>query len=165
MAQYEAGDKLRELKTFIATCVGDEIAQNLTTQMKNTSLSLDSQFLGNGCQLLSMRYHARLVFNNFPHLTYSPAVLFANVGAWLMDHDSDREAGATLANPMIEMTTVDDTHSTIIIDIEFEEPISVTEDVAGPIYWRGKQWRIDAYEIWVAETLGHFTTGLRQTGR
>ncbi|QMV16661.1 phage tail protein [Vibrio spartinae] len=161
MAQYEAGDKLRELKTFITTCVGDEIAQTLTTQMKNISLSLDSQFLGNGCQLLRMRYHARLVFNHFPHLTYSPAVLFANVGAWLMDHDSERETAAILANPVIEMTTVDETYSTIIIEIEFEEPVSVTEDTAGPIYWRGKQWRIDAYEIWVAETLGNFTTGRR----
>ncbi|KUI97250.1 phage tail protein [Vibrio sp. MEBiC08052] len=161
MAQYEAGDKLRNFKTFIESCVGDEIAQTLTSQMKNISLGLDSQSLGNGCQLMRLRYHARLAFNNFPHLTYSPAVLFANVGAWLMDHDPDREMAAVLNNPMIEMTAVDETHSTIVIDVEFEEPVSVTEDAAGPIYWRGKQWRIDTYEIWVAEILGDFTTGRR----
>ncbi|MDW6005496.1 phage tail protein [Vibrio mangrovi] len=161
MAQYEAGDKLRKLKAFIENCVGDEIAQTLTAQMQNISLGLDSKFLGNGCELMRMRYHARLTFNNFPHLAYSPAVLFANVGAWLMDQDPDREAAEVLENPVIEMTTVDDSYSTIAIDIEFEEPVSVTEDAAGPVYWRGKQWRIDAYEIWVAETLGNFTTGRR----
>ncbi|MDW6094213.1 phage tail protein [Vibrio rhizosphaerae] len=161
MAQYEAGEKLRELKTFIDTCVGDEIAQTLTTQMKHIALSLDSQFMGNGCQLMRLRYQASLVFDNFPHLSYSPAVLFANIGAWLMDHDPDREAGEQLANPVIEMTPVDDTHTTISIDVAFEEPVSVTEDATGPIYWRGKQWRIDTYDIWVAETLGNFTTGLR----
>lgn len=151
--QYEAGYKLRDLKAFIETCVGNQIAKRLQCEMSDISLSLNSRHMGQGMDLLLMRYQGEFYFDRFPFRDYSPAVLFCNVGAWLMDNDTERDDGEPLADPEVDVVLEDEHSAEVIITVDFEEPVRVIDDENGPIYWRGKTWRIEEYEIWVAKSL------------
>lgn len=151
--QYETGYKFRDLKAFIETCIGDQIATCLKCKMRDITLSLNSFHMGQGMDLLLMRYQAEFYFDRFPFREYSPAVLFCNVAAWLMDNDIERDDGEPLADPNVDVVLEDENSAEVIITVDFEEPVRVIVDENGPIYWRGQQWSIEGYEIWVAKKL------------
>ncbi|SHO57886.1 phage tail protein [Vibrio quintilis] len=151
--QYQSGYKLRALKTFIDETVGHHIAKHITAEMSDITLRLNSKNMGRGMDLLIMRYTAEFYCDRYPYQKHDPAVLFANVGAWLMDNDRERDDHEPLADPDVDVVIEDEQSAEIILTVEFEEPIRVVEAADGPIYWRGKRWRIEAYEIWVAENI------------
>ncbi|PMJ92854.1 phage tail protein [Vibrio sp. 10N.261.55.A7] len=154
--QYQAGYKLRDLKAFLSQILGEKIAKLMTTEMHEIELVLSTNFMGNGSfEIMTQRYKAELYFDRFPYQDYDPAVLFANVAAWLMDNDSSREENLSeLPDPEIEIVLEDNNKSAeVIIEVMLEEPVKVIEDPQGPIYWRGKQYRIEEHEIWIAEKL------------
>lgn len=155
-AQYEAGYKLRDLKAFLTDRLGKKIAKLMTTEMQEIELVLVSNFMGNGSfEIMTQRYKAEFYFDRFPYQDYDPAVLFANVAAWLMDNDSSREQQRSeLPDPEIEIVLEDNNKSAeVIIEVMLEEPVKVIEDPEGPIYWRGKKYRIEEYDIWTATKL------------
>jgi len=145
--QYQAGYKLRDLKKHIETVVGHRIAKRLNAEMGAITLSLESKDMGHGMNIMSQLYQAEFYFERFPFNEYDPAVLFANIGAWLMDNDQSREDSDYLGDPEIDVTLEDENSAEIIITIDFEEPIKVVEDPNGPILWRGKTWKIEEYRI------------------
>lgn len=153
--QYQAGYKLRDLRAHIELCVGQPIAKLLQAEMADIDLDLSPKNMGDGIHIMNQRYIAEFYFDRFPFKKYDPAVLFANVAAWLMDNDDERyeDLGPDLGEPSIEVVIEDEKNAEIIIQVAFQEPVKVTEDENGPIYWRGKQWSIAAYEVWVAENL------------
>ncbi|MEZ9233251.1 phage tail protein [Vibrio amylolyticus] len=154
--QYQAGYKLRDLKAFISTTLGEKVAKLMTTEMHEIELVLSPNFMGNGSfEIMTQRYKAELYFDRFPYQDYSPAVLFANVAAWLMDNDTSREENLSeLPDPEIEIVLEDNNKSAeVIIEVMLEEPVKVIEDPQGPIYWRGKQYRIEEHDIWTATKL------------
>ncbi|NVJ61823.1 MAG: phage tail protein [Gammaproteobacteria bacterium] len=159
--QYQAGYKLRDLKAFIEERVGDKVAKRMSAEMGEIELVLSPKFMGNGSfQLMIQRYKAEFYFDRFPYKEQSPAVLFANVGGWLMDNDEDREQQLSeLRDPEIEVVLEDDNSAEIIIEVMFEEPVKVIEDPNGPIYWSGKQYRIEEYDIWTATKLKDVVIG------
>ena len=89
--QYKSGYKLRDLKAFIEKIVGERIATRMECEMDSVSLKLTSKHMGNGFDLMHQQYVAEFLFDKFPHTQYDPAVLFANIGAWLMDNDQERD--------------------------------------------------------------------------
>jgi hypothetical protein len=152
--QYQAGYKMRDLKAHIEQCVGKPIASKLDAEMSEIELLLTPKHMGRGMNIAYQRYMAEFYFDRFPFKKYDPAVLFANVAAWLMDNDDEREQQlGELKDPDIEVIIEDENSAEVLIQVRFEEPIKVVEDSEGPIYWMGKQWRIEEYEIWVAERL------------
>ncbi|WP_295894112.1 phage tail protein [uncultured Vibrio sp.] len=156
VTQYQAGYKLRDLKSFLTTVLGDKIAKRMTVEMQEVELILVSSFMGNGSfEIMTQRYKAELYFDRFPYQDYDPAVLFSNIGAWLMDNDSTREQQLSdLADPQIEVVQEDGHNAAeILVEISFEEPVKVIEDPQGAIYWRGQQYRIEEHEIWTATKL------------
>ncbi|KKD01390.1 phage tail protein [Photobacterium halotolerans] len=154
MTQYQAGYKLRDLKAHISQCVGEPIAKHLSAEMSNIELELSPRHMGHGVVLAYQRYTAEFYFDRFPFRKYDPAVLFANVAAWLMDNDSERDQHRQeLGDPSIDVVMEDEHSAEVIIEVTFEEPINLIEDDTGGVFWQGKRWRIAEYEVWVAERL------------
>ncbi|ACP11059.1 phage tail protein [Vibrio cholerae] len=151
--QYQAGYKMRALRKHIEECVGDQIAQRLEAEMTDISLKLLPKHMGNGFNLMQQKYRAEFYFDRFPFKKYDPAVLFANVGAWILDHDLDRAESNGLRDPDIDVVLEDENSAEVLVIIEFEEDIKIIECENGGIKWRGKKWKIAEYEIWVAENL------------
>ena len=85
-------------------------------------------------------------------------MLFANVGAWLMDHDSERFELEDLNDPDVDIVLEDEKCAEVLISVMFEEPVKVVEDSEGAIYWNGKRWNIADYEVWVVENLTDVVT-------
>lgn len=148
--QYQSGYKLRDLKAFLTSVVGDKIAKRMDCEMGTVELNLSPKNMGHGFDLMYQRYSAEFLFDKFPFKEYDPAVLFANIGGWLMDNDSEREDVEALGDPEIDVVIEDENNAEILITVEFEEPVKVIEDLDGSVYWRGKRWRIEEYEIHVA---------------
>jgi len=149
--QYQNGYKLRDLKAFINEIVGAKIATRMDCEMGSVSLRLNPKNMGNGFDLMTQQYVAEFLFDKFPYNQLDPAILFANVGAWLMDNDSSREDSDELGDPEIEIVIEDERSAEVLITIEFEEPVKIIEDTAGPVYFQNKRWRIQEYDVYVAE--------------
>ena len=149
--QYKSGYKLRDLKAFIEKVVGKRIATRMECEMDSVSLKLTTKHMGNGFDLMHQQYVAEFLFEKFPHTQYDPAVLFANIGAWLMDNDSDRDEFDELGDPEVDVVIEDETSAEILITIAFDEPVKIVEDKDGLVYWRGKRWSIQEYDIYIAE--------------
>lgn len=151
---YHVGYKMQALRTFIEQCVGKQIAQKLDAEMGNIELILSPRNMGRGMDIAYQRYTAEFLIDRLPFKKYDPAVLFANVAAWLMDNDDEREEQlGELKDPVIEVVIEDEQNAEVLIQIVFEEPIKIVENENGNIYWRKKRWSIEEYEIWVAENL------------
>ncbi|OCH66712.1 hypothetical protein A6E00_23460 [Vibrio diabolicus] len=153
--QYQAGYKLRDLNEFLISVVGDKIAKRMECEMGKVELKLETKHMGHGFDLLYQRYVADFYFDKFPFKEYDPAVLFANVGAWLMDNDSDRFRIEDLDDPYVDVVLEDEKNAEVLVSVMFEEPVKVAADPDGPIYWNGQRWKIEEYEIWQAERLSH----------
>lgn len=149
--QYKSGYKLRDLKAFIEKIVGERIATRMECEMDSVSLKLTSKHMGNGFDLMHQQYVAEFLFDKFPHTQYDPAVLFANIGAWLMDNDQERDDFEELGDPEVDVVIEDETSAEILLTIVFDEPVKIVEDEHGPVYWNSKRWRIQEYDIYIAE--------------
>ncbi|MGY4028357.1 phage tail protein, partial [Aeromonas rivuli] len=45
-----------------------------------------------------------------------------------------------------------DEHSADIeLEVQFSEPLRITQDSDGPVRWLGKTWTVAPFELWVAE--------------
>lgn len=150
MSTYQAGYKFRDLKQHIETCVGKAIAQRLQTEMVDMELVLGAKNQGRGMDMFTQLYEAEFYFDRFPFNHYSPAVLFAQFVAWLMDNDEGRSESG-VPDPEVAVTMQSDNEAIVVITVPFEEPVQVVEDPNGAITWRGKQWRIDEYPVDTAE--------------
>ncbi|MDE1235783.1 phage tail protein [Vibrio aestuarianus] len=153
MSSYQNGYKMRALKEHIEACVGKQIATRFDAEMTDVSLKLSPKNMGNGFDLLYQKYKAEFYFDRFPFKKYNPAILFANVGAWLLDNDDERFETNELTDPDIDVVLEDEDNAEVLIIIEFEEPVKIVEAENGEIHWRGKRWKIAEYEVWVAQRL------------
>lgn len=158
--QYQAGHKLRDLKAHLISLLGDKIAKRMNCEMGSVQLILSPKHMGNGFNIMVQRYDADFLFEGFPFKEYDPAILFANVGAWLMDHDSERD-DTDLSDPDIEIVMEDESSAEILINLEFEEAVKVIEDPNGLVHWNNKRWSIEAYEVYTAKKLHDVTVNHR----
>ncbi|TQP89053.1 hypothetical protein FLL74_06770 [Vibrio cholerae] len=151
---YRVGYKMQALKAHIEMCVGKHIAQRLDAEMGNIELILTPRHMGNGIEICQQRYLAEFQIDRLPFKKYDPAVLFANVAAWLMDNDTDREDQlGELKDPVIEVVVEDEDSAEVLIQVNFEEPIKLVEAENGNVFWQNKRWNIEEYPVWVAENL------------
>ncbi|APF80478.1 TPA: hypothetical protein I7D81_001241 [Vibrio cholerae] len=150
---YRVGYKMQALKAHIEMCVGKHIAQRLDAEMGDIELILSPKHQGNGMDIANQRYSAEFLIERLPFQKYDPAVLFANVAAWLMDNDPDREDLRELKDPEIGVVIDDENSADVLIQVTFEEPIKLIEDENGNVFWQKKRWKIEEYPVWVAENL------------
>ncbi|WP_063345112.1 phage tail protein [Vibrio jasicida] len=159
---YRVGYKMKALRAHIASCVGEQIAKRMDAEMGGIELMLTPRNQGNGIDIVQQRYVAEFLIERLPFKKFDPAVLFANVAAWLMDNDPDREDTlGELRDPDIDVVVEDESSAEVLIQVVFEEPIKLVKDPEGVIVWRGHKWKIAEYEIWVAENLRDVVTDVR----
>ncbi|ELO1828465.1 phage tail protein [Vibrio cholerae] len=150
--QYQAGYKFIALREHIESCVGENISKRLQTEMVDLEIIMGAKHQGNGVDLFNQLYDAEFYFDRFPFKEYSPAKLFAQFVAWLMDNDPDREE-LGVPDPAVSITVQSETEAIIVVTVGFEEPVKIQEDINGDLEWCGKKWRVDAYPIHIAEKL------------
>lgn len=153
MNQLQNGHKLRDLTAFLTQTLGNKIAKRLSSEMGDIELLINPKFQGTGYDMMVMRYDAEIYVDRFPFNEYDPAVLLANVAAWLMDNDTDRDRFEALSDPQVDITIEDETSAEVIINLFFEEDVKVVEDPKGKIIWRGKTWAIAPYVVNTATRL------------
>ncbi|WP_342609226.1 phage tail protein [Vibrio tritonius] len=160
---YHAGYKMKALRAHVERCLGRRIAQSMSVEMSNIELMLNPRNMGLGVDIAQQRYVAEFLIERLPFQKYDPAILFANVAAWLMDNDEDREEQlGELKDPEIEVVLEDEQTAEVLIQISFEEPIKLVKDAQGPIVWQGQCWSIMQYDVWVAENLREVVTAHAQ---
>ena len=146
---YAPGYMLKALNEFLARKLGAAITKKMTAEMGASELQLTTKNMGQGLNLLVMRYDAEFYWERFPFKKFGVATLYAMLGAWLMDYDNRDEYD--LADPEVDVTIEDENNAELLITVEFREPIMVVEDPDGLIELSGKTYKIAPYEIWVAE--------------
>ncbi|MEJ3672437.1 phage tail protein [Vibrio vulnificus] len=150
--QYQAGYKFQALRAHIEKCVGESISKRLQTEMIDLELIMGAKNQGHGFDLFTQIYEAEFYFDRFPFKEYPPATLFAQFIAWLMDKDSERE-DSSVPDPEVSITVQSETEAIIVVTVPFEEPVKITADPHGDIQWRGGKWKVEEYQINVAEKL------------
>lgn len=103
-----------------------------------------------GMTLYWMKYTAVFDFERFPFTEFDPQVLFANVMAWLYDHDLYRDDHG-LDSPTFDNEAETDRTSTVSIEIEFIEPVDIVLDPQGVIDYMGQKWTLAPHKEWAAE--------------
>ncbi|MCP3941007.1 MAG: phage tail protein [Desulfobacteraceae bacterium] len=113
-------------------------------------LSLCATDLGQGFEIGKFRYDAVFSIERFP--AAQAQLLLAVLAVWIAENDPGRDL-LNLNDPDVDVTLEDEQTAFVQISIEFEEPLSIVPDPAGPITWEGQQWRVDDVPIDVADTV------------
>jgi hypothetical protein len=86
-------------------------------------------------------YTAVIAIERFPHRVHPAELLFAQISAWLIEHDGNR-----FDNQDAKLTTdveiMDDDTADITVSIDFSEEVEIVQDPGGPIYLNGFHWRL-----------------------
>lgn len=86
-------------------------------------------------------YTAVLAIERYPHRRIPAELLFAQISAWLIEHDSERFDNEE-AKISTDVEIMDDETADIEIGIDFIEEVEIVEDAGGPISLDGKRWRL-----------------------
>lgn len=76
--------------------------------------------------------------------------LLAVVLGWIADNDPDRDG---LLDPEVDAEINDNDTADIEISCEFEERLTLIEDLSGPIAFNGRRWRVDIPDIAAAASV------------
>ena len=149
-SQTSAGYYLQGLTQHLNQVIPERQHKYIDCWMENVELMLCSKDQGLGRDIGFISYSAAFSFERFPFKQIDPAVVMANVMAWLMDNDEHRDR-FELNDPKFDVES--ETEDTVLmgLEIEFIEPLMVVEDAEGPIFWDEKRWSLAPYEIWQAE--------------
>lgn len=150
LSQTSAGYYLQGLLQHLKSVLPTRQHKHIECWMEDLELITGAKNQGLGADIGQISYTASFSFERFPFKEIDPAVIMANVIAWLEDNDTQRET-YELNDPSFDVTPTSDTTVEMTLDIEFIEPLMVVQDDAGQITWRGQQWALAPYEIWVAE--------------
>lgn len=106
---------------------------------------------GTGMQVARLAYQAVYLIEGLPFRELDPQLILAQVAAWLQDHDAHREA-YRLGDPEYDVEPIDEKTADLAISVDFNEPLYLLPDDAGPIHYGGRRYQVAPYEVWVAET-------------
>lgn len=131
--------KLAELTQFL-------IALDLVAVERIDSWAEDPRIIpsgkintGGSIVLYRHEYDAVISFDRWPYREHPAELLFAQVCAWIINHDADRDDNA---QPRIDVDVIDDNVAEITITIDFEEDVYGVADPAGPVVIGGIHYRL-----------------------
>ncbi len=124
-------------------------AEQIDTWVENPKVLPSGKMMGNGQLILCRQtYDAVISIERYPHHRHPAELLFAQVCAWLIENDTDRDE---IAAPDTDVDVLDNYVADVEMTISFEEDIAVVEDENGPIHFQEKRYRLAAFEIDYAE--------------
>lgn len=144
------GYLLQTLTAHLLTVLPKKCHKLVESWMDGAELQLTPKHHGLGFDLGLMEYEAVVSIERFPFREVNPAIVMASVMAWLQDNDPYRER-YELDDPQFDVEPESEQVATVEIQLQFIEPITVIAKTDGPIAWRGKQYDIAPYDVWVAE--------------
>ncbi|MCG7499368.1 phage tail protein [Vibrio sp. Of7-15] len=154
--QAQAGYMLQLLNLHLSNTTDARLHQHMECWMEDVELTLAPKHQGHGMDIGFMRYNAVFSFERFPFKKQSPAVVMANVMAWLDDHDEYFEK-FELAKPSFDIEPESDDTVVMTIEVELMERLSVVEAPDGEIHWRNKRWTNAPYDVWYAENIAIYS--------
>ncbi|MFC6633540.1 phage tail protein [Microbulbifer taiwanensis] len=113
-------------------------SEQFASWMENGTLETASKNLGNGIRVCRQAYDAVIQIERYGA---DPALLFALVTTWLMEHDKER-LDLQLPEPNIDVDVIDDQLADVEITIRFSESVDLVEEDSGPISYLGKRWAV-----------------------
>jgi len=149
VSQTSAGYYLQGLVQHLNSVIPQRQHKNIECWMEDVELIIGSKNQGHGADIGFLSYTASWSFERFPFKELDPAVVMANVIAWLEDNDQHRDI-YELNDPNFDVEAESDTTVTMTLDVEFIEPIMVVPEPDGDILWQGQKWALAPYEIWTA---------------
>lgn len=133
--------------------------------MEPAALVLAPKDEGNGLRLAHFIYTSAIHMEDVPFALVDTASLFAQVGAWVMEHDSDRDMLSPEEQQIrIDTNKVDDNKIDIDIDVMLCEAMHLIPDTQGPVLLDNRRWRLDVPPLYVAEGIQVVTELDTQTG-
>ncbi|MEC4725848.1 phage tail protein [Shewanella sp. D64] len=122
--------------------------------MQPSSIALAAKDTGVGIELGWMTYTTTIRIENVPFKLIDTASLFAQVSAWLIEHDNERtRLGSDESQILIDTEKVDDDTIDIDIDVMFCELISMVGDASGSIAFDGQHYALTTPIFRVADSI------------
>lgn len=113
--------------------------EQLDSWMEDGRLETTSKSLGNsGVRVCRLEYDAVI---NIERYGKAPALIFALVTTWLMEHDEDRHS-LRLPEPQVEVQVIDNDLADIEITIRFSEDVDLLADDNGLISYLGTKYSV-----------------------
>lgn len=150
VSQTTAGYYLQGLVQHLNRVIPERLHQSIECWMEDVELMMGAKHQGLGSDIGYLSYNASFRFERFPFEKMDPAVVMANVMAWIEDNDTHRER-YELNDPSFDVEPESDKTVMMSLEVEFIEPLMVVPDASGDIFWRGKQWALATYDVWTAE--------------
>ncbi|WP_268799059.1 phage tail protein [Pseudomonas huanghezhanensis] len=139
-------EKLRTLTRYLVErCMVP--AEQIDSWAEQVSLPLYWKPTEKGLHMGDMRYRAVISIERFAD---NPARLMALVGSWLEVCDQDR-ANDDLAVPVFEIDQVTADEADVELQLDFIEPLHLSETDDGEIHAFGKRWALVPFDLWIAE--------------
>lgn len=148
-SQTQAGYYLQGLVSHLNSVIPKRQHKLIECWMEDIEIMIGSKNQGQGSDIGFISYSAQFTFERFPFKDIDPAMIIANVIAWLEDNDQHRER-FELNDPSFDIDAESDKTVSLALDIEFIEPLMVVPDENGNILWHGQKWSLAPYEIWTA---------------
>ncbi|WP_019615488.1 phage tail protein [Psychromonas ossibalaenae] len=149
LSQTDAGYYLQGLLSHLKKVTPERQHKHIECWMEDVEILVGAKNQGLGRDIGYISYSALFTFERFPFQQVDPAVIIANVMAWIMDNDQHRDE-FELNDPVFDVESESETTVLMNLEIEFIEPVMVVPDDAGPIYWQDSHWSLAPYEIWTA---------------
>ena len=148
-SQTSAGYYLQGLVQHLNRVIPKRLHQSIECWMEDVELLMGAKHQGLGSDIGHIAYNASFCFERFPFKEMDPAVVMANVIAWIEDNDVHRDIHE-LNDPRFDVEPESDRTVMMTLEVEFIEPLMVVPDDAGDIFWQGKQWALARYDVWTA---------------
>jgi hypothetical protein len=139
-------DKLRALTAFLLER-RLVLPEQLDSWAEHITLPLCWKPTDKGLHMGDVQYRAVISLERYAD---HPARLMALVGYWLELHDVNREDD-DLGPPTFEIDQLDPDVADVELQLEFIEPLHLSEDETGEFEAFGKRWAFVPYDLWVAE--------------
>lgn len=88
-----------------------------------------------------MDYTAAFYIERYPHATHRAELLVAQIGAWLLQNDSNRHGGFQF--PVV-VDVLDASTADLEIRIPFHEVVTATQHPSGEILFNSQRYTLDA---------------------
>ena len=88
-----------------------------------------------------MDYTAAFYIERYPHAAVPAPLLFAQISAWLLQHDTDRHFGF---NYPVTVDVLDASTADLEIRIPFHEIVTATQHPSGEILFNSQRYTLDA---------------------
>ena len=132
----------------------ESIHHRVDSWMQPSSINLTGKNTGVGFELGWMTYTTSIHIENVPFAQIDTASLFAQVAAWLLEHDNER---GRLSDDekliLIDSDKVDEDTIDIDIDVMFCEQMCIVTDSNGSIVFDGQPFALNTPQYQVAESI------------